>query len=143
MTGLAGNFLGGWLAEKSSMGRLMALAMCLLTGALAALPHLRTEAHVAAYAVVMGVAGGFVMVLFFSFWSRTFGRLHLGKIQGAAQSLTVLASALGPLLLAQCIAWTGSYAMMFHTLAFAVGLLGVAAWFVPIPGDKNKAAFSN
>jgi hypothetical protein len=81
----------------------------------------------------MGLAGGFVIVLFFSFWSAAFGRAHLGKIQGAAQTLTVLASAIGPLLLAECVARTGSYAMMFYTLASIVGLLGISAWFVSIP----------
>jgi hypothetical protein len=39
----------------------------------------------------MGLAGGFVIVIFFSFWSRAFGRAHLGKIQGVAQAPTVLA----------------------------------------------------
>lgn len=133
LTSLAGNFLGGWLAYRWSMKRLMALAMALLAGALAALPHVRTQAHVVAYAVVMGLAGGFVIVLFFSFWSRFYGRLHLGKIQGAAQALTVLASAVGPLLLAECVARTGSYAAMFYILAAVVVGLGLSAWFVPLP----------
>ena len=100
LTALAGNFLGGWLTSKWSMKRLMALAMALLAGSLLALPHVTTQAHIIMYALVMGLAGGFVMVIFFSFWSQTFGRAHLGKIQGAAQTLTVLASATGPLLLA-------------------------------------------
>lgn len=130
MTALAGNFLGGWLAAKWSMNRLMALAMALLMGALLALPHVTTRAHVALYAVVMGVAGGFVMVIFFSFWSYAFGRAHLGKIQGAAQTMTVIASAIGPLLLAECVARTGSYALMFYLLAVVVGVLGISAWFV-------------
>lgn len=130
LTALAGNFLGGWLVSKGSMNRLMALAMGLLAGALLALPQVSTQAHVAAYAVVMGLAGGFVMVIFFTFWSQAFGRAHLGKIQGAAQSLTVLASAVGPLLLAECVARTGSYATMFYLLAVVVAVLGVAAWFV-------------
>ena len=85
------------------MNRLLALAMVLLACSLVALPHVTTQAHVAAYAVVMGLAGGFVIVIFFSFWSRAYGRAHLGKIQGAAQALTVVASAVGPLLLAECV----------------------------------------
>ncbi len=133
LTALAGNFLGGWLAAKWSMNRLMALAMGLLMSSLIALPHVRTRAHVALYAVVMGIAGGFVVVLFFSFWSHAFGRAHLGKIQGAAQAMTVVASAIGPLLLAECVARTGSYAMMFYSLAVVVGILGVSAWFVSSP----------
>ncbi len=135
LTALAGNFFGGWLATKWSLNRLMALAMSLLALSLLALPHVRTQAHVAAYASVMGVAGGFVMVIFFSFWSRAFGRAHLGKIQGAAQTLTVLASAIGPLLLAECVTRTGSYAVIFYLLALIVGVLGIAAWFARVPSD--------
>ena len=86
-----------------------------------------------AYAIVMGVAGGFVMVIFFSFWGRAYGRAHLGRIQGAAQILTVLASAVGPLVLAQCVAYTGSYATAFYGLAAVVGVLGLAATVVREP----------
>lgn len=133
LTALIGNFLGGWLASKWEMNRLLALAMLMLAGSLVALPHLRTETHVAAYAVVMGLAGGFVIVIFFSFWSRAYGRTHLGKIQGAAQALTVIASAVGPLLLAECVTRLGSYAAMFYVLTFVVLLLALCAWFVTIP----------
>jgi len=86
----------------------------------------------------MGVAGGFVIVIFFSFWARTYGRANLGRIQGTAQMLTVLASALGPLLVAKCHAWTGSYAAVFYVLAAVVVLLGLAAWFVPLPRRLSR-----
>ena len=115
----------------------MALAVSLLALSLLALPSVRTQAHVMAYASVMGVAGGFVMVIFFSFWSRAFGRAHLGKIQGAAQTLTVLASAVGPLLLAECVAGAGSYAPAFYLLAAIVGALGAAAWFARVPSPAR------
>jgi MFS family permease len=133
LTSLLGNFLGGWLAEKWSVKRLMAIAMGLLAGALAAIPWLRAVWQVDIFAVVMGVAGGFVIVIFFSFWARTFGRTQLGRIQATAQMLTVLASAVGPLVLAQCHAWTGSYVAVFYVLATVVVGLGIAAWFVPVP----------
>ena len=133
LTALAGNFLGGWLASRWTMNRLLTVSMILLAGSLLSLPHVRTEAHVAAYAVVMGLAGGFVIVIFFAFWSRAYGRAHLGKIQGAAQALTVIASAIGPLLLAECVTRTGSYAAMFYLLALVVLLLAVSAWCVKIP----------
>ena len=93
-----------------------------------------------AYAVVMGLAGGFVMVVFFSFWGRAYGRAHLGRIQGAAQILTVLASAVGPLLLAQCVAWTGSYAAAFYAMAAVVALLGLSALVVPMPDGARSVA---
>ncbi|HEX8283332.1 MAG TPA: MFS transporter [Pyrinomonadaceae bacterium] len=140
LTSLAGNFLGGWLTDRWRMNRLLALAMGLLACSLVALPYVSTGAHVAAYAVVMGLAGGFVIVIFFSFWSRAYGRAHLGKIQGAAQALTVVASAVGPLLLAECVAVTGSYAAMFYLLTVVVLALGLAAWFVPTPAAPEVKA---
>jgi MFS family permease len=130
---LLGNFLGGWLASKWRVNRLMALAMGLLAGALLGLPSLRTAWQVNVFAVVMGLAGGFVIVIFFSFWANTFGRAALGRIQGTAQMLTVLASAIGPLLLAKCHAWSGSYAAVFYGLAGLAGLFVLAAWCVRLP----------
>ena len=136
LTALAGNFLGGWLTVKWSMNRLMALAMSMLAGSLLALPHVSTQLHVAIYALVMGLAGGFVIVIFFSFWSRAFGRTHLGKIQGAAQAFTVVASAIGPLILAECVERTGSYGAVFYLMASVVVVLGLSAWFVPLPPNR-------
>jgi predicted MFS family arabinose efflux permease len=136
LTGLGGNFLGGWLASRWPMNRLLALSMGLLACSLLALPHVATRAHVAGYAAVMGLAGGFVIVIFFSFWSRAYGRAHLGKIQGAAQALTVVASAIGPLLLAECVTRTGSYAAMFYLLSVLVSFLGLSAWLVGLPPER-------
>jgi len=140
LVALMGNFAGGAFAARGSMRRLLAAAMLLLTLALSGLPRVTTQGQVMAYAVVMGLAGGFVMVVFFSFWGRAYGRAHLGRIQGAAQILTVLASAVGPLLLAQCVAWTGSYAIAFHALAGVVALLGLAALVVPVPAGAGPAS---
>ncbi len=133
LTSLVGNFLGGWIASKWKMNRLLAVAMILLAGSLAALPHVSTQAHVAIYAAVMGLAGGFVIVIFFSYWSAVYGRTHLGKIQGVAQALTVIASALGPLILAETVSRTGSYALIFYLLTVVVLVLALLAWFVKMP----------
>jgi MFS family permease len=130
LTALVGNFVAGWLTSRWGMNRLLAISMLLLAASLLALPHVRSEGHVAAYAVVMGLAGGFVVVIFFSFWSAAYGRAHLGKIQGAAQALTVIASAVGPLLLAECVTRTGSYAAVFYVLTFVVLVLALCAWLV-------------
>lgn len=137
LTSLVGNFLGGWIASKWKMNRLLAVAMVLLAGSLVALPHVSTQMHVALYAAVMGLAGGFVIVIFFSFWSAAYGRKHLGKIQGIAQALTVIASALGPLILAETASRTGSYATIFYLLTVVVLLLALCAWFVKVPQTEQ------
>jgi MFS family permease len=134
ITALAGNFGGGWLATRMSLPNLLAISLFVLAAGLAALPHVTTIAQVMAWATAMGLGGGLVMVLFFSVWPRVYGRAHLGRIQGAAQAMTVLASAIGPLLLAACVEWTGSYAGMFNVLAVIIGMTAMAALLTPLPG---------
>jgi cyanate permease len=72
-------------------------------------------------------------VLFFSVWPRVYGRRQLGRIQGVAQAMTVLASAIGPLLLAVCVDMTGSYGAMFYILAAGVGAVAAAAFLTSMP----------
>ena len=133
LTALAGNFAGGWLATRVALGRLMAVSLLVLVAGLLALPHVATRVQVTAWAAAMGLGGGLVMVLFFSVWPRLFGRRDLGRIQGAAQALTVVASAVGPLLLAWCVELTGSYAVMFRILAGVIAAVSLAALIVPLP----------
>lgn len=139
VTGLLGNFAAGALADRGSLRRVLMTALLILTAALAGLAQVRTVAHVMAQAVAMGVGGGFVMVIFFSFWGRAYGRAHLGRIQGAAQAMTVVASAVGPVFLALWVDATGSYAAAFYTLAAIVAGLAVAAAVVPIPRGAEAA----
>ena len=73
LTALAGNFLGGWVAIRAPLGRLMAIALLVLSLGLVALPHVSTRLQVMAWATAMGLGGGLVMVLFFSVWPRLFG----------------------------------------------------------------------
>jgi MFS family permease len=131
--GLLANFGGGWLASRWSIQKLMGVGMAVLALALAALPLVRTLTHVMFYGVAMGISGGVVTVVFFSVWGQVFGRTHLGRIQGCAQTLTVVASAVGPLLLASTLERTGSYDLIFRGLAAMVVVLGVGCWFVAVP----------
>jgi hypothetical protein len=112
---------------------LLAASLFVLAAGLAWLPHVATMTQVMMWATAMGLGGGIMTVLFFSAWPRLFGRMHLGQIQGAAQALTVLASALGPLLLAWCVEWSGSYSAMFRVLASVIAGLGAAAIAVGEP----------
>jgi cyanate permease len=133
LVGLLANFGGGWLASRWSVQRVMGLGMAVLGMAVLGLPMVRTELHVLLYGVTMGVAGGVVTVVFFSVWGQAFGRAHLGRIQGCAQTMTVLASAIGPLLLAETFRRTGSYDSLFYGLAGVVTILGICSWWVRMP----------
>ena len=138
MVGLAANFGGGWLAGKWPIQRVMGIGMAVLALSLVMLPLVRTFPHVVGYGIAMGSAGGVVTVVFFSVWGQLFGRPHLGRIQGFAQMMTVFASAIGPLLLAQTLKQTGSYNLIFNGLAMLVTLLAVACWYVPLP-QRSKS----
>jgi MFS family permease len=137
MLGLLANFGGGWLATKIPIQRLSGIGMAALAAALVLLPLVRTYTHVLMYGAIMGIAGGVVTVVFFSVWGQVFGRAHLGRIQGCAQMMTVFASAVGPLLLAETLRSTGSYNFIFNLLAALTVVLGVSAWFVTMPSREN------
>ena len=89
------------------------------------------------YAAAMGAAGALVTVIFFSIWGHAFGRAHLGQIQGIAQGLCIVSGAFGPRILAQIQHISGSYASAFYAFAGVSLLLGLWAWFVPIPGPEE------
>jgi sugar phosphate permease len=131
--GLAANLLGGWLAGRVPHHRLMGMSMLVVAAGLVTLPFSRGQAGVLAFAALMGIGGGVVTVVFFAVWAASFGRAHLGKIQGAAQVLTVLASALGPVLLAIGERARGSYSATFLTLAPVVILLALACMAIHPP----------
>jgi MFS family permease len=138
LTALAGNFLSGALAGRASLRVLLLTALVMLAAGLAALPHVSTTAHVMAQAVAMGLAGGFIIVVFFSYWGKAYGQAHLGRIQGAAQALTVVASAIGPLLFAWGHAMTGTYAAGFYLLAALVAIVAAAAAAVRVPESAER-----
>ncbi len=142
LTALAGNFGGGWLAMRMSLPTLLSISLFVLALGLAVLPHVTTIVHVMLWATAMGLGGGLVMVLFFSVWPRAYGRKHLGSIQGAAQAMTVVASAVGPLLLAWCVDLTGSYSAMFNILAAVIGIVAISALITPLPTVAPDGAVS-
>jgi MFS family permease len=141
-SGLVSNLAGGWAAGRVALGRLLAAGMVVLAGTLLAFPSIESETAVVLYALALGVSGGVITVVFFAVWGQAFGRAHLGKIQGAAQVLSVFASALGPWLLEVCKEATGSYSLFFFGSAPAAALLGLWAWRVPVrraepPCERN------
>ena len=138
--GLAGQFGCGWLTTRWPMPRLLAISMGLYGAALLGLPFVTTTAELWAVAALVGVSGGMVTVLFFAIWGHVFGQAHLGRIQGAAQMLTVLASAVGPLIFARVHETTGSYAPALLALAVAVLLVGAAALRLRLPSGRAAAA---
>ncbi len=134
--GVAAKLLAGFLGIRWPVNRLLAFALILLAGSLIWLTQLANYRDVVGYVLLNAIAGGMLTVLFFSAWPDLYGRTHLGRIQGSAQMLTVLASAVGPLIFAQAKESTGSYGPLLWFLSAFVALTAAIAWLTPIPSKK-------
>ncbi len=134
-TGIAvvAKLCSGFLGIYWPVNRMLSVALLLLAGSLVWLSQLASYQDVIGYVVVNAIAGGMLTVLFFSAWPDLYGRAHLGKIQGSAQMMTVLASAIGPLLFAQSRELAGSYNPLLWILSMCVALTALIAWLTPTP----------
>lgn len=131
--GLVGNFLYGWLASRVTIPRLLSINLALLAIVLLSFPWLTSPTRVILHAALYGTVGGAFAVLFFTGYGHAFGQRHLGKIQGTAQVLGVIASALGPSLLANTEASTGSFLPAFRWLGPVAIVFAVIAWLTAMP----------
>ena len=101
--GLVGQMVATLTSLRWTLQQLLALAMFLYAVAIGVFPVVGSLRVLWVLGTLMGIAGGVITVVFFAIWSHAFGQRGLGRIQGAAQMLTVLASAVGPLVFAQCL----------------------------------------
>jgi hypothetical protein len=127
------NLLCGWLAQRWSLTRLLGVGSFVMAGSLAALPLARTMTQLYWYAAAVACAGGVVTVVFFIVWRQMYGASHVGQIQGAAQLLTVVASAVSLWIFPAARQWFGSYVPLLQVLAAAAVVLGLWVWLVPLP----------
>jgi len=100
-------------------------ALFVQAAALASYKFIHTSAGMWTLAALMGLSGGIITVAFFAIWGGAFGKRHLGRIQGMAQMCTVLASALGPLLLERGAGFLHGYANTLMIAAPICVLLGL------------------
>ena len=136
---LLGQFLCGWLTTRWRFQTLALCGLALYAAGLAGIPLVHAQWQLWIVALFLGMSAGMVIVIFFAVWSEVFGQQHLGRILGAAQILTVLASALGPVLFAKCWEARHSYAPLLFTLALAVLLLGLIGLRVPMPNRSTSS----
>jgi MFS family permease len=136
-TGLLSNLVGGALAGRKRIGGLLAVGLAILAVSLFCFPRISTTQALLAYAAGIGIAGGLVTVIFFAAWSSVFGRAQVGRIQGLAQLIVGVASAIGPDLIAEGRALSDSYAPMFYAMSAMTAGLALAALFVRIPENAT------
>lgn len=135
--GLLTNLACGGLAKFVRLERLLCVAMVVLASSLAWLPLVNSPQLAYLFGAVYAVGGGMLTVLFFAVWGQAFGTAQLGRIQGSAQFCTVVASALGPLVIATGRAQWGSYHLILWLLGGVCLALGVASLFAPVPAAES------
>ncbi|HWB07978.1 MAG TPA: MFS transporter [Pirellulales bacterium] len=130
---LPGNVFTGWLARKWSLRSLNAIGMALLAFSLPVLPLIETQLGIILFSSVWGLACGILSVSMNAIWSHTFGRRHLGKIQGAVAVCHVLSSAGGPKIMVLSQNFTSGYGAFFYVSAALAALTTIAIWRVSLP----------
>ena len=86
-----------------------------------------------AFGIGFGLSQGARSLVYATLYAELFGRTHLGAIQGGMRMVIVIASALGPAMLATGQALVGGYAPILHALAGLPLLLLVVAAVMPEP----------
>lgn len=135
--GLLGNMIAAWSARRIGLPRVMAVSLAILTSVILTYDRLQSDWQVITHAGIFGFCGGVFSVLFFTGFGQAFGHTHLGKIQGCAQALAVIASALGPWWLADVQQRLGSYFSAMTSAAPVFALVAICAWFTKIPSRQS------
>lgn len=130
----------GVLVDRIAMRILLAAALFLHAIILLMAPHLHTIEMAIGFGIIMGAASGMQMTVGGVVWAMYFGRRHLGSIAGAMATMSVAASALGPMLFGIARDLVGSYTLVLTlSAALPVGL-GVVNLFFGRPSNPSIAA---
>ncbi len=141
VSGLPANLAAGALARRVSLGKLLAVGVLLHAASLAVFPLVGSPGTAVVYAVLLGVSGGVITVVYFAVYGHTYGRTNLGGIQSVVQVLSVFASAIGPVILATVRNETGgATAPFFFAFAAACVPLAALAWGVRPPNRRIPEA---
>ena len=103
------SLISGFVSDRTGPRVLLVFSMTTLMVTLA-LGVLINSIYVALlYIVMMGVSSGSYIIVHSTIWAYYYGRHGLGRIQGPAMTLSICASAAGPLPLAMFQEFTGTY----------------------------------
>jgi MFS family permease len=128
--GLVANLVTGILARRTGVRPLLIACLTIMGVTKFMFPFVETAAQVYAYTAAFSLAGGGLSVLFFIVWADLFGKREVGHIQGAAQMMTVIASAAGPVLFAFSKKWTGAYDAAFCVSGILSMVCALSACFI-------------
>ena len=132
-TSAAANLGSGVLVDRIPVRFLLATALLLQAAALWMAQALPSVAVAIGFGIVFGTLMGLMRTVSTVVWPTYFGRLHLGSIAGFASTISIAASALGPMPMGVARDVFGSYNLALMTLSILPLSLAVLSLFVRPP----------
>lgn len=126
------NLVGGVLADRMKLSRLLGVAIAGLTTSLGMLVLLPGSCTLVAYAV-FGLFQGILGSTGNTLWPRYFGCAHAGKIRGSAFTASVAGSSLGPFIMGFTLSRWGGYEPSLWSFLVLVATLIVPVTFAKPP----------
>ena len=119
---------GGFVADRVGPKALFVFSLAVLMAAMGLVVVMDSLFLAVAYVVVLGVSLGSFIIVHGMIWAYYYGRHGLGRVQGPAMTISVCASAIGPMPLALFKDLTETYtvgilAMMALPVIAAIGLI--------------------
>ena len=126
----AGNLLGGVLMDRMRPRYVLSFGQVLLAGALAFAALVDGSRSMLVYGALLGSAQGISGAVKASVHAHYFGRRHIGAIKGFASTISVAATAAGPLVVALGLDAVGRYAPVLVACAVLPMALALLAPFL-------------
>ncbi len=127
----------GFVSDRVGPKALLFFSMATLVAALALAVVINSLFAAVVYVVMMGVSSGAYIIVHSTIWAYYYGRHGLGRVQGPAMTLSVCASAVGPLPLAVFQELTGTYTLGMIAM-MALPALSLPVLFFTRPGGTNQ-----
>ncbi len=128
----------GFVADRVGPRAIFVFSMAALLAALGLAAAINSVFVAVVYVVALGVSGGAFILVHGTIWAHYYGRHGLGRVQGSSMTISVCASAIGPLPLAGFQALTGNYVVGLMVLMI-LPVLSVAGLFLARPGGTSRS----
>lgn len=131
-------FVAGVLVDRISPKAVLGAAMAILAAAVLGVRLVEPGWSALAFGFLLGASGGILRSVEAAAYPRYFGTGHLGAIRGSAHTVTVAASAFGPVAVSLGRDLTGDYAPVLAALAVLPAAAALAVLLAPEPGHRGN-----
>ena len=135
--GIVSTLVFGYLTDRLPAQKLLALSMLLLALDTLLLIYLPTPRMAILYSIIMGLSGGIIRTAGQVTWINYYGRKNQGAVCGAALSVMVVASGVGPYPLAWSEKQTGSYNLGLSIFLILPVISAICVWTARKPIKKS------